>query len=168
MDNSKKIIPGDRITAKGPFDFVPRSFIVGKVLGQEWYGDRVQAGASDCWGFDVEFTDTDGKYHHWKQNQDHGIVERKSGQYWLPVSDDGCLMPGERITIRWTDPDGNDGYALVQYEGTLPLGRAHCFRSVTYGWRYILERSLETLTQENHPYELLKPNNSTGWLRYIP
>lgn len=168
MDSSKKILPGDRITVRGPFSWADTTYTVGTVLFQDWYGDRVRAGASDCWGYDIEFKDDNGRYHHWKQNQDHGIVERKSGQYWLPVSDDGCLRRGDQITIRWTDPAGEDGYALVTYEGLAPLDRSHVFRSVVYGWTYTVSRHLDKILQENHPYEPLKPDNSTGWMRYLP
>lgn len=74
---SSKIQPGDRITAAG------RSFVVGSVLYQDWYGARSDAGpGSDCWGYDVEFKDTKGAYHHWKQNQDGGHAERWNGRAW--------------------------------------------------------------------------------------
>lgn len=168
MNSDRKILPGDRITVHGPFSWADSTYTVGTILYQDWYGDRVQAGASDCWGYDIEFKDDNGRYHHWKQNQDHGIVERKSGQYWLPVSDDGCLRRGDKITIWWTDADGNDGYALVMYEGTSPLDRSYVFRSAVYGWTYTLSRDLDTIVQENHPLEPLKPDNSTGWMRYMP
>lgn len=168
LTKENEIRTGDRITVRGPFAWSDNSFIVNTVLYQDWYGDRVRAGASDCWGYDVEFTDNNGLYHHWKQNQDHGIVERKCGQYWLPVSDDGCLRVGELITIHWTDPAGEKGYALVRYEGTMPLDRSYVFRSVTYGWTYTLSRYLDSIIQENHPLEELKPYNCSGWLRFIP
>lgn len=169
MDSKRMIIPGDRITARASsLAWSDTSFIVGTVLFQDWYGDRVKAGASDCWGYDVEFKDDRGNYHHWKQNQDHGIVERKEGQYWLPVSDDGCLRAGDQITIHWTDEASNDaGYAIVKYEG-VDYSRHHVFRSITYGWKYLLSMDLKTMTHENHPYEPLKPDNSTGWMRFIP
>ena len=71
MDNSKAIIPGtDFINAIG------YTFPVSKILYQDYYGDRSRAGSSDCWGYDVEFLDTDGRYHHWKQNQDGGGILR--------------------------------------------------------------------------------------------
>lgn len=169
MDTStKKILPGDRITAQPRFAFRPVSFIVDRVLSQDWYGDRVKAGASDCWGFDVEFIDKEGAYHHWVQNQDHGIAERKAGRYWLPVSDDGSLSPGDQITIHWMDQAGTEGYAIVKYEGRDPIKMGHIFRSVTYGWTYTLDRHLDKITQDNHPFEPLTPDNSTGWLRFVP
>ena len=51
---------GDKITALG------YTFTVEKVLYCEWY-------ARD--GYDVEFIDPDGHYHHWKQWEDGGKVE---------------------------------------------------------------------------------------------
>ena len=71
MDDRKLIKPGDVITAYG------YKFQVRTVLYQDYYGDRKDAGTSDCWGYDVEFKDTDGKYHHWKQNMDGGSLFRK-------------------------------------------------------------------------------------------
>ena len=65
------ILPGDRITAFG------YRFTVETVLFQDWYGEKD--------GFDVEFTDTKGNYHHWKQNQDGGFRERWNGRKWMII-----------------------------------------------------------------------------------
>jgi hypothetical protein len=70
MDKIREIRPGDFIYALG------YTFPVREVLYQDYYGDRSKAGTSDCWGHDVEFKDVDGRYHHWKQNQDGGGVIR--------------------------------------------------------------------------------------------
>lgn len=68
----KPIKPGDRITAFG------RTFTVGEIFYQEYWGEREDAPAgSDCWGYDIEFDDVQGRYHHWKQNQDGGYLTRK-------------------------------------------------------------------------------------------
>ena len=73
ITDETRINPGDRITAYG------YTFTVGKILYQDYYGPREAVHPmSDCWGYDVEFTDTEGRYHHWKQNQDHGWVIRAS------------------------------------------------------------------------------------------
>lgn len=72
MNSDKRIRPGDMIRAMG------YTFTVAKVIYQDYNGDRDQAGGGDCWGYDVEFMDTSGGYHHWKQNQDHGWVIRAS------------------------------------------------------------------------------------------
>lgn len=71
MNTDRNIIrPGDIIYALG------YSFPVREVLYQDYYGDKASAGFSDCWGHDVEFKDAEGRYHHWKQNQDGGGVLR--------------------------------------------------------------------------------------------
>ena len=70
MNSDKIIRPGDMIRA------MDHMFTVGKILYQDYNGDRDQACGGDCWGYDVEFLDTSGGYHHWKQNQDHGEVIR--------------------------------------------------------------------------------------------
>lgn len=72
MNTEKQVRPGDAICALG------HTFTIGKILYQDYNGDRDQAGGGDCWGYDIEFLDTDGIYHHWKQNQDHGEVIRAS------------------------------------------------------------------------------------------
>jgi len=68
MSSFVPVKPGDKIRALGVM------FTVGEILYQDYNGDRDQAGGGDCWGYDIEFIDTDGIYHHWKQNQDHGEV----------------------------------------------------------------------------------------------
>lgn len=56
------------------------AYTVGRILFQDWYGPREAVPpCSDCWGYDVEFTDNNGNYHHWKQNMDGGDVVRKEG-----------------------------------------------------------------------------------------
>ena len=70
MNNEKRIKPGDMIRALG------HTITIGRILYQDYNGDLDQAGGGDCWGYDVEFLDTSGGYHHWKQNQDRGEVIR--------------------------------------------------------------------------------------------
>ena len=78
------IMHGDRITALGI------SCVVDRVLYQDYYGSRSAAGPrSDCWGYDAEFIDTKGRYHHWKQNQDLGQIARWDGQAWRTYNVDG-------------------------------------------------------------------------------
>jgi len=72
MNNSTMIQPGDVITALG------HSYTVSVVLFQDWYGDRSDANGTAWWGYDIEFKDTNGNYHHWKQNEDGGDVVRKT------------------------------------------------------------------------------------------
>ena len=70
--NSNPLRPGDVIRAYG------LSFTIAKIFYQDWYGPRDAAPeCSDFWGYDVEFRDTEGRYHHWKQNEDGGDVIRK-------------------------------------------------------------------------------------------
>ena len=70
LNDTNRIRPGDRIRALG------YTFTVAKILTQDYYGDRENAGSSDCWGYDIEFKDPDGRYHHWKQNEDNGVLIR--------------------------------------------------------------------------------------------
>lgn len=53
---------GDSISALG------YTFKVEKILNQEWW---------DRYGYDVEFLDDRGNYHHWKQGEDGGEVIRQ-------------------------------------------------------------------------------------------
>lgn len=67
------IKPGDRISAYG------YTFTVGKILYQDYFGPKEAVPeTSDCWGYDIEFKDDQGRYHHWKQNQDGGELIRKT------------------------------------------------------------------------------------------
>lgn len=70
MKDVMRIEVGDAISAMG------YTFTVGKILHQVYNGDLAHSGGSDCWGYDVEFMDDNGGYHHWKQNQDGGEVVR--------------------------------------------------------------------------------------------
>lgn len=71
-NDENAIRPGDRITAFG------YTFTVDKILFQDYYGPREAVHpCSDCWGYDIEFKDPEGRYHHWKQNQDGGYLTRK-------------------------------------------------------------------------------------------
>lgn len=73
ITDETRINPGDRISAYG------LTFTVNKILYQDYYGPREAVHpCSDCWGYDIEFTDNLGNYHHWKQNQDGGFLTRKS------------------------------------------------------------------------------------------
>ena len=74
--NTKTLRHGDKVTALG------LSFTIDHVLTCDFYGDAPLSPYSDFWGGDCEFIDTKGKYHHWKQNQDKGIVERWNGKRW--------------------------------------------------------------------------------------
>lgn len=71
MNSNNRILPGDRISALGC------TYTVGTILYQEYYGDLSDAGGTAWWGYDVEFKDDAGRYHHWKQNEDGGTVIRK-------------------------------------------------------------------------------------------
>lgn len=78
------IMHGDKITALG------LSFVVDNILFQDYYGSRTDAHpCSDCWGYDAEFIDTKGNYHHWKQNQDLGQAARWNGRAWQAYNVDG-------------------------------------------------------------------------------
>lgn len=81
---SNPILHGDKITALG------LSFTVDEILYQDYYGSRADVHpCSDCWGYDVEFKDPRGNYHHWKQNQDGGQVARWDGRSWQAYNVDG-------------------------------------------------------------------------------
>lgn len=74
-EQKKQVIKGDRITALG------YTFTVDVIIFQDYFGEKEKAGiGSDCFGFDIEFTDPKGNYHHWKQNQDGGTVSRWNGK----------------------------------------------------------------------------------------
>jgi hypothetical protein len=76
--SKKRIVPGDKITALG------YTFTVSEILYQDYYGKKENAGiGSDCFGFDIEFLDPKGNYHHWKQNQDGGFVKRWDGKNFV-------------------------------------------------------------------------------------
>ena len=57
---------GDSITAQG------YTFKVSKILYQDFW---------DRFGYDVEFLDDKGRYHHWKQSEDGGTVIRQKKRY---------------------------------------------------------------------------------------
>ena len=160
-----KIEPGHRITAHGC------TFTVQDILFQDYYGDRDVAGASDCWGLDVEFRDDRGRYHHWKQNQDHGYVWEKcpNGMTFI-VNDDGSLQPGDTLRIHFNDPEepaSVDIGALVVYVGR-DEAKNYVFRSATYGHTFLLDMHLETVTCSRNPDVHMAVDNRTGWLRHIP
>lgn len=81
-ETPSKVRPGDVIT-----DRSGTSFMVFKILYQDWYGSRENAGISDCYGYDVEFIDDRNRYHHWKENQDGGHVQRACQyiEFWQDV-----------------------------------------------------------------------------------
>ena len=77
--NTKTLQHGDKVTALG------FSFTIDKILYQDFYGEVPPSPCSDWWGFDCEFTDTKGNYHHWKQNQDKGNAFRWNGREWRVI-----------------------------------------------------------------------------------
>lgn len=79
MNKSRELKHGDRVSALGI------TCTIADVLYQDHFGDRPDAPGSDCWGYDVEFTDTHGAYHHWKQNQDGGSAFRWNGRTWAAI-----------------------------------------------------------------------------------
>ena len=74
--NSKILQHGDKVTALG------LTFTIDRILFCEFWGDAPEYPGSDWWGFDCEFVDTKGNYHHWKQNQDKGHAYRWNGKEW--------------------------------------------------------------------------------------
>lgn len=83
-EDRKQIEHGDRISALG------QSFVVDEILYQDYFGSRADAApGSDWFGYDIEFTDPQGRYHHWKQNQDLGQAARWDGRSWRPYNVDG-------------------------------------------------------------------------------
>lgn len=59
----KEDLLGARVTALG------MTFEIAEVIGNfEWYSD---------WGFNIEFLDPKGNYHHWKQWDDGGEIKLK-------------------------------------------------------------------------------------------
>ena len=75
--NTRKTLQhGDKVTALG------LSFSIDRILYQDFFGSVPPAPGSDFWGFDCEFIDTKGNYHHWKQNEDNGTAYRWNGRQW--------------------------------------------------------------------------------------
>ena len=65
-----RIIEGDKITAYG------LTFTVKHILYQEfWFKD----------GYDCEFIDPKGNYHHWKQWEDNGNLLRWNGKQFSVI-----------------------------------------------------------------------------------
>lgn len=64
------ILKGDKITAYN------LTFTVDRILYQEYWKKE---------GFDCEFIDTKGNYHHWKQWQDGGNVSRWNGRVFETI-----------------------------------------------------------------------------------
>lgn len=166
MDKNREIHPGEKISALG------YTFTVGEILFQDYYGPRVDAGASDCWGYDVEFKDINGRYHHWKQNQDHGYLWKKheNGINEI-INDEGSLEPGSAcLRIHFVDPKDpgvQSVGALVYYVGR-DAEMNYIFRSATYGHDFLLDKHLRTITCSRHPSEHMPVDNKTGWLRLVP
>lgn len=69
-ENEKKVLHGDKVTAMG------FTFTVNEVLYQEYWNDD---------GFDCEFTDNKGNYHHWKQWEDKGNLLRWNGREYQVI-----------------------------------------------------------------------------------
>ena len=113
FDQAKKINPGDRITAMG------YTFDVWTILYQDYFGDQADAPTgSDWYGHDIEFLDSAGRYHHWKQNQDGGQVIRDGipGDYFRDDDNDDHIAavrearrPGT-YTARIIHRDGAEEY----------------------------------------------------------
>lgn len=70
MENNHVVLHGDKVTAMG------FTFAVDNVLFQEFYYDD---------GFDCEFKDNKGNYHHWKQWEDKGNLLRWDGRKWRAI-----------------------------------------------------------------------------------
>lgn len=103
---SNPILHGDKITALG------LSFVVDLVLYQDYYGSRSDVSPrSDCWGYDAEFIDTKGNYHHWKQNQDQGQAARWNGRAWIPYNVDGYPVQDRPAMGKISFP----GYGPLEY-----------------------------------------------------
>lgn len=102
MDSSKKVFPGDKITAYG------LEFTVWQIL----YQDCI------CGTYDVEFIDDQARYHHWKQDQDGGHVIRSGipgDYYFVPdgVEKIGAIRPARTpgtFTARIINRDGCVAY----------------------------------------------------------
>lgn len=114
MSNTK-IIHGDRITAHG------LSFVADRILYQDYFGSRADAlPCSDCWGYDVEFIDTKGRYHHWKQNQDGGQVARWNGHSWQAFNVDGVPVQDQPAIGKISFP----GYGPLEYLDPVEYSRS--------------------------------------------
>ena len=70
-DGIKELEAGDKISAYG------MAFEIKKVLSQQYF-DKGDAPDPEYW--DVEFLDNNDMYHHYKSNQDRGMIFDKSGE----------------------------------------------------------------------------------------
>ena len=68
MANTREAKPGDIITCKGI------KAIIKTIHYQDFYKSDRNDGTCD---WDIEFTDTNGNYRHWKQYFDGGKIELK-------------------------------------------------------------------------------------------
>lgn len=70
-DIKRKVMPGDIITFS-----TYKGWTVKEVLSQDVYRDEDAGkyGIDDKSYIDLEFIDTEGKYHHWKSNMDGGVL----------------------------------------------------------------------------------------------
>lgn len=67
VKNTKKAQKGDIITCKGI------KSVIENIHYQDFYKSDRNDGSCD---WDIEFTDTDGNYRHWKQYFDGGMIEQ--------------------------------------------------------------------------------------------
>lgn len=59
--------------------------VIGNIIqlrGRLWKIEKIYSQSFwDGYGWDIEFVDTNGKYHHWKQYDDGGeLIQQKKGE----------------------------------------------------------------------------------------
>jgi len=96
------------------------------------------------------------------------------------------LQKGDELFIHfkdeYTDKTGTEAYALCEYVGR-DKKRNYLFDSVTYGWRYVVNKEKTKVThfdnevyfvgekvhlrlkKEGKEYDI---SDMTGWLKYLP
>jgi len=79
------------------------------------------------------------------------------------------LTHGDFITIRWYDENGNaTGYAYdLRYEGR-NNECGYVFKSLIYGWNYVVDKNKETLYNDYSPDVVYKVDARSGWTTYLP
>lgn len=78
------------------------------------------------------------------------------------------LRKCDYISIRWTNPDGSQGYAFdLRYKGR-NRNKDYILESTIYGWHYIVSRDKKTVYNDSHPEEVWDVDNCSGWANVLP
>lgn len=76
------------------------------------------------------------------------------------------IRKGDDITIHFEDGDWKNCYADCRYDGK--RNGKHVFTSNTYGWKFTIDVETGTVVNSYNPDKIMKVNNETGWMRFLP